>query len=187
MLAFLCSACLGGSGSSGFDATPAAENRAIQRALSERQCQPGQELTICPANEDALVVPGSEAPIVAGTRLVADANAAEIARCAAAGEQLCSISVHVSGAGLPGGAYQIAGRGFEPLSEWRISEQAAVFAGGDGVMFAGRIEFPVRATSFQVAVLVFADDAGTATGEIRTLGESGATLAFVSAPAPIPR
>jgi hypothetical protein len=187
-LVLLLSGCAGGSGSSGFDVSPSAENEAINRALLSRECQPGAGLTICPANEDALHVPGQEAtPPLQDTQVSTDTNPADFIRCASGGAALCSIAVQVSAAGLPeGAAFQLAGRGLEPLSPWRIAEPAAV-AGGDPAIFSGHVEIPPSSVSFQVAVLVFVDGTGVAVGEINTLTETGATLGFVTGVTPLPR
>lgn len=189
LLALAMWACAGGSGSSGFDVSPAAENEAISQALVQRHCQPGEGLTICPANEDSLDVPGqSPLPPLEGTNVGTDANTTDVARCVAGGEARCRIPVSVNASGLPPGAsYQIAGRGLEPLSTWTISEPAVTVADGDLVTFNGQIEVPSSSAAFQVAVLVFIDGVGTAIGEISTLTETGATLGFVSGPTPILR
>lgn len=182
-------ACAGGSGSSGFDVSPAAENEAINQALVQRQCQPGQGLIVCPANEDSLDVPGQiPTPPLEGTNVGTDANPTDFARCVAGSEARCRIPVSVNASGLPVGAsYQVAGRGLEPLSTWTISDPAVSVADGDMVSFGAQVEVPSASAAFQVAVLVFVDGIGTATGEVDTLTETGATLGFVSGRTPIPR
>jgi hypothetical protein len=184
----LISACAGGSGSSGFDVSPSAENDAINLSLATKQCLPGEELTICPANETALDVPvpgATPAPegVDVGTRI----DSADFGQCANSTSAICRIPVMVNVAGLtPGAAYQVAARGFDPLSSWVIADTPAFVADGGLTSFTSSIEVPRESLSIQVAVLVFIDGHGTTAGEILTLTETGADFAFVTAPALLP-
>jgi hypothetical protein len=115
-------------------------------------------------------------------------NAAEIARCGATDEPTCRLAAQVAIVGLPAGAaYQLAARGFEPLSPWTITGAAVTLDDLGATEFSAIVEVPAASTSLQIAVLVFSSGTGTAVGEIRTLMETGASFAFVADPTPIPR
>jgi hypothetical protein len=190
VLAILLSACAGGSGSSGFDVSPAAENEAINEAIVTRQCLPGEELTICPANQTSLDVPapGMGNPGQEDVDVSTLVDPVEAAQCGAGGEQVCDISVTVTVSGLPAGsAYQVAARSVTPLTAWVIDGEATVLSAEGTTSFTANVAVPATSLSLQAAVLVFVDRVGTATGEIRTLTETGATFAFVTAPVTIPR
>jgi hypothetical protein len=189
LAAFLLSACAGGSGSSGFDISPSSENQIIDQVLTARQCRSGEELTICPANEDALHVPGNDpTPAPENIEVVTGLSPTDIARCAATDEPTCRVAVQVAIVGLPtGAAYQLAARGFEPLSAWTSAGQAVTLEELGAAEFTAIVEVPAASVSLQTAVLVFGSGSGTAVGELRTLTETGATFAFVADPTPIPR
>lgn len=189
VLSIFCLACVGGSGSSGFDISPSAENESINAALVSRECVPGEELTICPANETALDVPATgmtPGPEDVDVSTIVDPVGA--AQCGAGGEQLCHIAVTVTVSGLPSGsAYQVAGRSATPLTSWVIDGEATMLSGDGATSFNATVVVPATSLSLQAAVLVFVDRSGTAAGEIRTLTETGASFAFVTTPVTIPR
>jgi hypothetical protein len=181
--------CAGGSGSSGFDISPSAENESINQALTTRQCLPDEALTICPANETALDVPvPGQTPPAEGVDVGTMIDSTDFGHCVAGVEPTCRIAVMISVVGLtPGAAYQIAARGFDPLSSWNIADVAVIVTDEERTTFPATIEVPAASLSIQVAVLVFVDGSGTTLGEILTLTETGADFAFVTAPTPLPR
>jgi len=182
-------ACAGGSGSSGFDVSPAAENETIDFVLTQGQCQSSGELTICPANETGFDLPGQmPTPGFEDTEVSANLDPSEVERCGLTDELSCRLAVTVTAHGLPaGGTYQLAARGLEPLGSWEIADAGMMPVGEGTVIFDATIEVPSESAAFQVAVLVFFDASGTALGEISTLAETGASFAFVTDPTPIPR
>ena len=186
ILAFLLAAC-GGSGSSGFDASPSAENEAINQALVTRQCVAGEELSICPANQTALDVPApgmTPGPANVDVSTMVDQEGAT--QCGAAPQGLCHITITVAVNGLPAGAaYQVAGRSATPLTPWVIDGAATALP--ESGVFTTTVAVPSTSLSLQAAVLVFVGRAGTAPGEIGTLTETGASFAFITTPVTIPR
>lgn len=188
-LAFVCLSCAGGSGSGGFDISAKAENEAIVLALANKRCQPGEGVTICPANETELdvPVPGMPAP-QQGVDITTTVDPFDAERCGISAEPICRLAVLISVAGLtPGSAYQLAARGVEPLTSWVIDSEATVVADDVLTSFPSFVAVPSSSPSVQVAVLAFLGGVGTTTGELRTLTETGASFAFVTAPLPIPR
>lgn len=187
LVALLFCACAGGSGSSGFDASPSAENEVINQVLTTRQCEPGEELTICPANEEALHVPGTDQmPIPPEFQVSTGLNPAEIARCAETDERTCRLAVQIAIIGLPTGAgYQLAARGLEPSSTWTVSGPAVTLDELGATELTAVVDVPAASTLVQLAVLVFDSGVGTTVGEILTLAETGASFAFVADPVPI--
>jgi hypothetical protein len=189
LLAFLISSCAGGSGSSGFDISPSAENDAINQALVSRECVPGEELTVCPANQTSLDVPAPgfpTGPANVDVSTIVDPEGATLCGNTPTGD--CRIMVTVNVSGLPpDSAYQVAGRSATPLTPWVIDDEATVLTGNGVTTFTATVAVPSTSLSLQVAVLVFIERSGTATGEIRTLTETGADLAFVTTPVTIPR
>jgi hypothetical protein len=68
LFAFVLAACAGGSGSSGFDSFPSAENAAIDTALEEQRCVVFEGLNICPAGATPMNLPEpSPTPTATGT------------------------------------------------------------------------------------------------------------------------
>lgn len=183
------SACAGGSGSSGFDVSPAAENEAINQVLAAKQCLPGEGLTICPANETAVDVPVPGAtPAPQGVDVGTTVDTGDFMSCGLSPEEVCRLPVAVSVSGLTSGAaYQVAARGFDPLSDWIIASPATIINADIGATFTATIEVPGASLSLQVAVLVFVDGTGTSLGEIRTLAETDAGFVFVTVPIPLPQ
>lgn len=189
LLGVLLSSCAGGSGSSGFDISPSAENESINQVLTTKQCLPDEVLTLCPANETALDVPvPGQTPAPQGVDVGTMVDSTNFGRCAEGIEQSCRLPVMITVAGLtPGSAYQVAARGSDPLSSWVIAAAASVVPGDERTAFPATIEVPAASLSIQVAVLVFIDGVGTTLGELQTLAETGADFAFVTAPTPLPR
>lgn len=186
ILALWLSAC-GGSGSSGFDASPSAENDAINQALVSRQCVAGEELSICPANQTALDVPAPGMnPGPAGVDVSTMVDQEGATQCGATPQGLCHITITVTVSGLPAGAaYQVAGRSATPLTPWVIEGEATALP--ESGVFITTVAVPSTSLSLQAAVLVFVGRAGTAPGEVDTLTETGASFAFVTTPVTIPR
>jgi hypothetical protein len=183
--ALMLAACTGGSGSSGFDISPSAENAAITAALQDEQCVAGGSLTICPADAtEPLRPPGAE-PTAESVGVDTGLAFQDALRCTSvAVNGACSLEVFLSVTGFPpAAAAQLAWRGTEPGAAWRLSADAMRLSA-----LGPSIEFVLDAATdaeVEVAVLIFLDGAVAAPGTVRTLAEAGADFAFVTPKVPL--
>jgi hypothetical protein len=119
----------------------------------------------------------SPAPTVmpAQPRVESEADATDVANCVlVAAAQSCTLRVVFVSMGIPDDAvYRAAVRARSPDSTWRVLPVA------DG---AFTVEVPPEVTVVQTAVLVFERDPGPLPDEVEVLSDTGAELAFVSAP-----
>jgi len=192
-LAGLVAACAGGSGSSGFDVSPSAEEGAIVQALAEQRCVPGAGLTICPADGSAPAAatppagpppsPSPTAPRV-DTGLRSDAPLA----CVAMPGGPCTLSVPFAPAGFPVTAtYRVAVRPLDPTGRWAIGGAPVEhgmpgspnFDGAAG-LDAVALDGPEQRVPVQVAVLVYLAPPASVPAEVEHLADSGADYAFVT-------
>ena len=179
--ALLLSGCLGGSGSSGFDIAPLAEDAFILQALEEGRCVDAEGLTICPTDTPELMlpdvpgVPGSAPPPVGLETSLGDGSV----RCAvdAVTPGQCSVVIELDATGLPEGAASVvAVRSVGPNGDWDLGAATPLGDGG----FAAQLLAPADGVQLQVAILVYFQGDAAAPGRVATLSEAGADLAFVS-------
>lgn len=173
--------CLGGSGSSGFGITPLAENRFIEDALGEGRCVDAGGLSICPTDTAGLDLPGEPGqpdPVPAAVGVITDfGDGAAACAAAEAPAGFCSISVHVAITGVPpDAAAVVVARPVGTGTEWIVGSSVSL-GDGPGV---GAVLLPRTVDSFQLAILVFVKGDAIAAGEIETLSQAGADIAFVS-------
>jgi hypothetical protein len=172
--------CLGGSGSSGFGITPLAENRYIDDALGESRCVDADGLPICPTDTAGLALPGEVEhpdPPPSAVGVQTDFGDGSVACAAAEVAGFCSISVHVDVTGLPpGAAAVVAARPVGTGADWTIGSTVSL----DGGPAVAAVLLPRTVGSFQLAILVYFTGDAIAGGEIETLSQAGADIAFVS-------
>lgn len=172
-------AACGGSGSSGFDITPLAENAVIAGVLASGQCEASGALLICAAGDRPATTPGLPSPTPSGGRDVQlDVPATDSLSCSLApADGGCVFVLSFSPSGLPADAvYRAAVRAASSDDPWTIGEPAQ----RQGAFFAVPVDVPTGVGAVQVAVLVFAAGSDTVSGSVAALSESGASFAFVS-------
>ena len=189
-IASLACSCAGGSGSSGFDISRGAEDLFIRQALDERRCVDAGGLAICPTDTESLALPApidqpGPGPVIEDVALGTEfaEGRAPCVFVGAVGDE-CSIVVRLRAAHLPAGALtQLVARPVAPDGPWRVGDAVAADAANEltGVRVPGNVE------RIQIAVLVFVSGVPVAAGEIESLREAGADLAFVTEPLELDR
>ena len=183
LLAAFC-AC-GGSGSSGFDVTAFAENAVIANAIETGQCEDSGALRICPAGPTAMGTPGpqqtpgpGETP-GDGQDVVLDLPGNhEVACNIATDARSCGFVLTFRADGFPSeSTYRIAVRHAAPVGDWVLGDAVSA---SDGAGFIVPVSVPTEGDSIQIAVLVFTNGDAPAPGTFSTLGETGASFAFVT-------
>lgn len=178
--------CAGGSGSSGFDISPSAERALIARALSDGQCVSAGGSAFCPIDKDDLVVPlpnNRPQPVIEGVSVTTGMPSHSGFSCNVVNQVKCVIHVELVAVGLPeGSSLQIVWRQ-DDGEAWHVRTDAQPLQSDGRTEVI--VELPVECTSIQVAALVFINGNVLAHGEIDTLSESQAPIAFVMAPSPI--
>lgn len=180
------SGCAGGSGSSGFDISPAAENGFILLALDSMQCVDADGLAICPANTDDLVLPGAiDTPGVPPPTvgLSSDELLASLPCAFAEGDaDACSANVDFRVTGLPDGtAVVFAIRDAAGTGTWSLGEATVVEAG----YVSTSLRIAAAPDVVQIAVLVYEETAPMAPGEIEVLSLASPDIVFVTSAVPL--
>jgi len=182
-------AACGGSGSSGFDITPAAENLTIEQALAQRECiAETHTLAICPADAGALSTPGApgSADQVEVDVPLGEANSLS---CASAnGGAVCTVPLSFTTMGFPPGAsFRVATRQVNPDGVWTIAAPPVPSGDAAEAELTTSLDLPVGAGAVQLAILVFVDSGHIPGSSIATLAQSGADFAFVTPPVSVTR
>jgi hypothetical protein len=167
-LAGLLAACAGGSGSSGFDVSPSAEDGAIDQALAEQRCVQGDGVSICPADASVpaqATPPAGPSPSPSPAVPVVDVGLERDVplSCTTAVGGGCTMSVPFAPQGFPETAtYRVAVRALEPKGAWVIGgvpvEHGLPGAPNfDGATGLDRVpaDGPAQQVPVQVAILVY--------------------------------
>lgn len=167
----------GGSGSSGFDVSPLVEESVIAGAIDSGECGEHLALTICPAVDSTGAVPGHPGPIAAPERgIVLDLPATDSLDCQGGADGQCAFTLFFQSNGLPEElSYRVAVRSLASGAGWLVGED--VVAPTDAARIS--VSLPAGATTVQIALLAYLEDAGVA-GEVTALAETGAAFAFVT-------
>lgn len=182
----LLAGCAGGSGSSGFDISPAAENGFIVLALDSEQCVDAGGLAICPANTDDLVLPGTmDTPGVPPPTVgvSSDELFASLPCAPTEGDvDACAANVDFRVTGLPDGTtVVVAVRDASGAGIWNVGEATVVEAG----YVSTSLRIAVAPDLVQLAVLVYEDSAPVSPGEIETLSLASPDIVFVTTVVPV--
>ncbi len=179
LLAVVLAGC-GGSGSSGFDNGPAAEDAAIRLALSEQRCVEHEAVEFCPADPRSPSVPGAPS-VVTG---LDGSGAIHCLQQVPGGS--CTFTLPFVPEGFSeGAAFRVAARTLDPVASWTIGEVPAPpdQLGDPGLRASVAVTVPVTTTDLgarlQLAVLVFLTPPGSVPGTLKELTHSGADLIFV--------
>ncbi len=182
----LLAGCAGGSGSSGFDISPAAENGFIVLALETEQCVDADGLAICPANAGDLVLPGTVdmpgvPPPTVGVS--SDELFASLPCAPTEGDiDACSADVDFRVTGLPDGTtVVVAVRDASGTGIWNVGEATVVEAG----YVSTSLRIAAAPDVVQIAVLVYEESAPVSPGEIETLSLASPDIVFVTTAVPI--
>lgn len=169
----------GGSGSSGFDITPLAENAVIDEALASGQCGDSGGLHICPAATSPQSGPGTPVPTPNGVDVQLGVPESDSVQCSPSpSAPICVFTLTFVSSGLPADAiYRVAVRNADDDGAWAVGEPAVLA----GSAFTVPIDLPADGARVQVAVLVFTAGNDTVSGSVQALAETGAAFAFVSA------
>jgi len=178
--------CAGGSGSSGFDITPLAEDRLILQALAEGRCVDADGLPICPSDTDALALPAPldqpGLPLRDVSLSTGISGGASRCQVLVSDATACAVQVVFMTGGLPAGAnVQVALRGVERTGEtiglWEVGPATTL----DGeTTVATPVLVPVAYGRVQLAALVFLSSSPLSVGTIDRLAEAGADIVFVT-------
>lgn len=168
----------GGSGSSGFDLAPQAEDANIDRALQEKRCIAEGELAICPADQ-TLVVPNPPGSHPLGDPVQLDVASAPIDIRGCSSATVCTLEIRFSASGIPAGAtYQPAARRSDDRG-WTLGAAIQPQSPSEDEVRTS-IDVAPQDIEQQLAVLIYLDGEAAAAGEIATLYQSGADLAFIT-------
>ncbi len=182
LVAALLSGCAGGSGSSGFDLSPSLEDGHIDLVLEGRQCRQLGDAVLCPSDAEPLPVPTATLPDPGGAEVRMETGLAGIDSLSCA-EPPCRLELELSSSGLPSHALlQVAVRNPAIAGMWHVSSALPPPYEPNMVV---EVSVPAGASELQMAVLVYLTAAPLAEGDVALLGESGASLIFVSSPVSI--
>lgn len=181
LVAALFSGCAGGSGSSGFDLSPSLEDGRIDHVLEGGQCEQLGDAVLCPSDAEPLPlpVPTATLPDPGNTVVRMETVLAGIDSLSCA-EPPCRLELALSSSGLPSHAIlQVATRNPSILGMWHLLPALPPPYESNLIV---EVSVPEGAGELQTAVLVYLTAAPLAEGDIALLGESGASLIFVSSP-----
>jgi hypothetical protein len=181
LTALLLCACAGGSGSSGFDISPAAENAAIEQALADQACVDLGPLQICP----------SDVPLPAAEQVDTGLDRDTPLPCAQLDpSSACALQIPIAPLGFPPEAvFHLAARPLDGAA-WQIGP-AAVLGGPTSPanpVLDAPVDVPVSSApnmsgqpiALQLAVLVYLTPPAELPAEVELLSDSGADFAFVT-------
>lgn len=172
-------ACAPGSGSSGFDLSPAAEDALIDDALDTRGCVDDANITVCPALEGVPTIPTpSQTPATAPEQIGVNVTRDPIDSLMCDPDGSCTQSIDLVLSRLPEGAtVQLAVRLPNGEIGWQLS--IATPAPPTGTTTT-TVRVPMRAEGTQIAILIFLDGEASAPGLVETLSSTGADVIFVT-------
>ena len=198
-------ACAGGSGSSGFDNSPSAENAAISQALDQQRCVQRPALIICPADQETPsplptpTAPGAATgtPVASPTPTVHEPTVTPQPRVDTGGidqsggvdcapspvDNTCRFTLPFAPQGFPLTAMVRIAVRTDETGRWTISSAGPP----NGPLAMPSFDAPVAVgqavgtgVPVQIAILVFLDFPAAIPAEVTELAESGADYAFVT-------
>lgn len=180
LLAVTLAACLGGSGSSGFDVTAAFENERIDQAVSSRECVSLEGTLVCPTDRETGAAPGTPDAL---PNVDSGFGEGSSPACVPAGADTCTLPVSFAPTGLPADAvYAVAVRGVAPPGGWLLIAAEDVYI-RPGPVIEAVVPLPAETQVAQVALLAFLDgDRAPRSGPLDTLTGTGAADIFVTQP-----
>ncbi len=179
LLGLALTACAGGSGSSGFDASPT-ENAAIQQALDQQRCVERQGLTICPADQTPTAT--SQPRIDTG----GIEPSGSVGCVPSPTNSTCTFTLPFAPQGFESNAaFRVAVR-LDTTNPWTIGGELPPKGTPTSPNFDAPVSVaappgaPGNGTVVQLAIVVFLDPATAVSGEFESLAASHADFAFVT-------
>ncbi|GIW41880.1 MAG: hypothetical protein KatS3mg076_2457 [Candidatus Binatia bacterium] len=169
-----------GSGSSGFDISPDAEEAAIVGVLETRSCTTLGDLTLCPADEaPASLPPEAMLPENLAASVETGAGETDSLRCLPTEGGLCGVFLVFRPAGFPPETtFAVAARSLEPPGPW-VAGSEPLPAEGDPALLGSTVELAPEARRLRFAVLVYLSRPASIPERFERLLDSGADLAFL--------